>query len=280
MRTMKKSIIDACSAPETDIEALLKLKIGLEISACTGNARRVTLWDALRLSKAAPLCKHKMADPDCFKSCWNHRSSGSLNFEAQVSPTALTPDQIRLTIINSIRGLQHTGLDPEGSLQACWPFVDGNWNHRIAATPHNKWFDVIADSRDTATFAVVSQDCLVSGEVCSQSFLDEEQRTCLSTLVLPRSIMKSDRASRRRHYELLGESPECELGNMPPETVFRVGKRSLTVKKPWQGRGRAMVATTSAGFGFGIPEFREQINPDIKGGEPIEVIVCSKSFVI
>lgn len=280
MRTMKISIIDACSAPGTDIEALLKLKIGLEISACTGNARRVTLWDALRLSKAAPLCKHKMADPDCFKSCWNHRNSGSLNFEAQVSPTALTPEQIHLTIVNSIRGLQHTGVDPEGSLQACWPFVDGNWNHRIAATPHNKWFDVIADSRDTATFAVVSQDCLVSGEVCSQSFLDEEQRTCLSTLVLPRSIMKSDRASRRRHYDFLGESPGCELGNMPPETAFRVGKRSLTVKKPWQGRGRAMVATTSAGFGFGFPEFREQINPDIKGGEPIELIVCSKSFVI
>jgi hypothetical protein len=60
----------------------LKLKVGLEISTCTGNAQRVTLWDSLRLSHAKvngqaasifqtgeTLCKHDIEDKDCIHSC-------------------------------------------------------------------------------------------------------------------------------------------------------------------------------------------------------------------
>lgn len=78
MRTMKNSIVDACLAPGTDINPLLKLNIGLEVSACTGNARRVTLWDVLRLSRSkgsSNNCEHEIASPKCIQSCWNCRSS-------------------------------------------------------------------------------------------------------------------------------------------------------------------------------------------------------------
>jgi hypothetical protein len=61
-----------------------------------------------------------------------------------------------------------------------------------------------------------------------------------------------------------------------------VGKRYLTVKKAWKGHYKAMVAITSSNLGvgpwMGTLDFREQVNPDIKGGEPVEVVICSKSF--
>jgi hypothetical protein len=274
MRTMKNSIVDACLAPATDINPLLKLNIGLEVSACTGNARRVTLWDVLRLSKSkgsSGNCEHEIASPKCIQSCWNCRSSD---------------EDIRSTIVNSILALQHTGLDPDGNLQAYWPFVEGGWNHRISPTPYNKWLDILTDSRDGATFAVASQNCLVFQDMCAgpcycpQSYLKEEQKTCLSIRLLPRPVSARDRGTRHRRFSIRSPSPECDLGELSPDMGFRVGKRSLTVNKAWKGRSRAMVANTNGTFGFRAPEFREQVNPDIKAGEPIEVIVCSKSFMV
>lgn len=203
----------------------------------------------------------------------------------------LTDDQVRSILVNSILMLKHTGIDPAGDLQACWPFLDGNWSHRITSTRFNKWIDIVADTRDVAMFAVISQHCLVFGGdtpthlgcPCPQSYLDgPHQKTCLSIRVLPRPVPRRDRGLKRRQLGLPTSSTECDLGELLPDATFRVGKRYLTVKKVSKGHYKAMVAITSSNLGMapwmGTPDFRERVNPAIKGGEPVEVVICSKSF--
>ncbi|KAL3470978.1 hypothetical protein BJX99DRAFT_238460 [Aspergillus californicus] len=50
-RPHKSTLISYCTSPVAELPSMLKLLIGLEVSACTGNSRRVSLWDALRLSQ-------------------------------------------------------------------------------------------------------------------------------------------------------------------------------------------------------------------------------------
>lgn len=157
--------------------------------------------------------------------------------------------------------LEYTGIDPAGDLQACWPFLDGNWSHRITSTRFNKWIDIVTDTRDTATFAVISQHCLVFGgdRPCPQSYLDgPQQKTCLSIRVLPQPVPPRDNGSKRRQLGL-PIPPECDLGELLPEATFRVGKRYLTAKKALKGHHRAMVAITNSSVGSwkGTLEFRE-----------------------
>lgn len=49
-RTQKDVLFDPFKLDSTDLLPHLKLKVGLEVSICTGNATRTTLWDALCLS--------------------------------------------------------------------------------------------------------------------------------------------------------------------------------------------------------------------------------------
>ncbi|OKP12168.1 hypothetical protein PENSUB_2328 [Penicillium subrubescens] len=109
--------------------------------------------------------------------------------------------------------------------------------------------------------------------------LDESskrQTTCLSTLVLPRSVSRTEQSSRRR---LLGShSPtECKLTTLVPGSEFRISKMNLVIAKAWQGCPMPLIATLRANQLLGTSgslvrahSFREQVNPDIKGGEPVK----------
>ncbi|RMJ28580.1 hypothetical protein PHISP_00540 [Aspergillus sp. HF37] len=297
MRTMKSALIDACRNPDTDLWPLLKLRVGLEVSACTGNARRVTLWDALRLSQTraiipperSPHCEHQIGDSKCIQSCWTR--CGSTNcLDSLFNVAKRTDDAIRPILVNSLLTLEHTGIDPAGDLQACWPFLDGNWSHRIVSTQFNKWIKILTDTRDAATFAVVSQRCLVFGSdrtahqrrQCPRSYMDgPDQKTCLSSRVLPLPVPQ--RGLDLRQLGLTASVPECNLGELPPDAMFQVGQRYLTVKRTYGGgyhKTIVAVARSSLVMGSwkGTLEFREQTNPEIKGGEPVEVVACSKNF--
>ncbi|KAF9893461.1 hypothetical protein FE257_010773 [Aspergillus nanangensis] len=176
-RTHKSVLIELCQHPNTQLLPLLKLRVGLEVSACTGNAQRVTLWDALRLSQtkmgatrkvSGPKgpCEHNIGDINCIWSCWSRCNSAS-----GIDCLADTPREeekvpskydARRLIIHSILALQHTGVDYEANLQAWWPFSDCPLTSRISPTsrePH-PWFQLIKESRDVSTFAVLSRRCL------------------------------------------------------------------------------------------------------------------------
>lgn len=50
---------------------LLRMAVGLEVSICTGNAERVTLWEALCLCHIGSFCGHPVGDQksDSAKHC-------------------------------------------------------------------------------------------------------------------------------------------------------------------------------------------------------------------
>lgn len=76
-RKMRDEVLEQSTKRNTRLMPLLRLRIGLEVSACTGNAQRVTLWDALRLYNTTDTtstnesgCKHEIGDPKCVQKCW------------------------------------------------------------------------------------------------------------------------------------------------------------------------------------------------------------------
>jgi hypothetical protein len=309
-KTHKDILLSTCCNPKIDIRPLLKLRVGLEISACTGNARRITLWDALRLSQTTELtgyvgfCKHEVSDPECIQMCWTklhtttadslptaQSASSNSTIDKALQVNKPTEDEIRQLICSSIQGLEYTGIDAEGNLQAYWPFLGAPTNRRIAPTRFNKWLDILTDTRDMSTFAVVSQRCLnfregyIAGaspsEICSQSYRDSIQKTCLSIRVVPRPIFEDARPSRRFKIKL--PPTDSYLTDLSPGSAFRIGKRQLYVKKSWKCLQKIMVAYTSSKFDLsskwtGVLDFREELNPEIKGLEAVDVIICSKEY--
>lgn len=175
-RTQKTMLIEMCTKSSTPLAPLLRRRVGLEISACTGNARRVTLWEALRLSQATAndssgdsylnlSCGHEIGDRNCISSCWDrHRSTDEIDSPDYLSGGyGLSKKEARHLIVDSILALEHTGIDGEGNMQAWWGFSDGPLTCRISratAEGSSNWFRIVKDTRDMSTFAVLSQRCL------------------------------------------------------------------------------------------------------------------------
>jgi hypothetical protein len=318
-KTHKDRLLSTCCNSKIDIRPLMKLRVGLEISACTGNAQRITLWDALRLSQTkektgkARVCNHQISDPRCIELCWTKLGLGetkppslhdiSMTEKAAIGHNGLdslidkspqensfVKDEIRQAIVSSIQGLEYTGIDAEGNLQAYWPFLGTPTNRRIAPTRFNKWLDILTDTRDMSTFAVVSQRCLnlregctgLPWETCTQSYRYPIQKTCLSLRVVPRPISERTRPTRRLLFGL-STPPDSYLTELGPGSAFRIGKRQLCVKKLWQGQEKVVVAYTSSKFDIsskwaGVLDFYEQLDPEIKGIETVDLIICSKEY--
>lgn len=298
----KDRLIGTCLSSRSNIWNVLNLRIGLEISACTGNAQRVTLWDALRLSQTkemtegSQICKHEIADPRCIERCWNKlqlqgftRYSKTQNGQNNHD---LTEDQLYEAMVISLQALEHTGIDKEGNLQACWPFLNSPTNRRIVRN-NKKWFDAVVDTRDMSTFAVVSQRCLdfrdecsktSLGSSCRQRYLETNQETCLSLRVLPRPLSQEESGNSRLNVGLRNRQRERLLTDLTHGSQFCIANAQLYVKDPWARGKKFMVAYTGSSFfdlssrlRFGL-EFREQLNPEIKGSEPVNVIICSKAY--
>lgn len=152
---------------------LLKLRIALEVSACTGKAQRVTLWDAVHLSQKDRATQPELhiaitkwpiqtaldrVEHDALPPTTSTQTSTSQNKSAKMSNS-----EIGRLIIDSIVALEHTGIDHEGNLQACWPFIEVRRTRcieRSTAKESNNWLRVIEDTQGVATFAVVCQRCL------------------------------------------------------------------------------------------------------------------------
>ncbi|KAK3614784.1 hypothetical protein LTR22_027664 [Elasticomyces elasticus] len=112
------------------MEAVLELQVGLEMSACTGNARRVTLREALTL-----------AYPDK---------------EATLTAAYSRDDSAAIAVY--LANLQMTGTTLQGELAAFWPFSRGL--PEVIQRPSAAWASMLRDSHTAACFAVLSTRCL------------------------------------------------------------------------------------------------------------------------
>ncbi|RDW86275.1 uncharacterized protein DSM5745_02917 [Aspergillus mulundensis] len=126
------TLIAYCTGPEAELLPISNQGVGLEVRVCTGNSRRVSLWDATKLSRA----KYKVISAKYFQALRNH-SAGSIEFistcwtregHAQIDHVVGKPGDdafkrasARREVINAILALENTGADHEGWLQAMWP---------------------------------------------------------------------------------------------------------------------------------------------------------------
>ncbi|KAL4800586.1 hypothetical protein BDV19DRAFT_384401 [Aspergillus venezuelensis] len=134
-RTHKSMLISYCTSPDAKLLPVLKMRVGLEVSGCTGNSRRISLWDAIQLLRVRhaatgagctqAFCDHFAGSIECIKMCWNRQSGGPLdNLNNKSENGAFKEGMARREVLNAILTLQYTGVDHEGCLQAFWPFSD------------------------------------------------------------------------------------------------------------------------------------------------------------
>ena len=172
--TYKDQLVGWLSKPNAKerIVPLLEIHAGLEVSICTGNARRITLWEALRLVSTLkrPLdasgpanstdldCTHSVGDTKCLIHCWNTRSSTSVDIGEWEQG-----DDYWRTIADAIVLFNHTGVDDQGFLRAYWPYRSVPHIYPVKLERKNiksYWIRMVNDSPITATFATMTPRCL------------------------------------------------------------------------------------------------------------------------
>ncbi|OCK75715.1 hypothetical protein K432DRAFT_397039 [Lepidopterella palustris CBS 459.81] len=185
-RTHKAMLVAYCEKSGAKLIPILKLRVGLEVSACTLHTRRVTLWEALRLSRTtlgsrsmsstssfAVLCLHAVGDKRCLLSCWGLGRDSSTEVVEAVEPilagfeeTQRIPSH-REIIIEAIADLETTGVDPDDNLQAWWPYTEVPYTLSMeqAVTLRSRenilirWIGMVKDNEAISTFAVMSNRC-------------------------------------------------------------------------------------------------------------------------
>lgn len=231
-----------------DLLPILNLFVGLEVSHCTCNARRITFWEALRLANASGnLCGHGVGSVACLQSCWrfrDNRDRAAVNSWTSRTPTASqeTIDpvpgdseaaveakmKLREAVVRAMARLERTGVR-NGTLEAWCPFTQVSYTVTIApgkARGHG-WIHMLQESRDVCSFAVLSQACLTSPAATDlsglllngcQGFLKLEARSSLQTsLYCVRSPTKKTRQS-------VGESKDHEF---PQNRILELGPISF-----------------------------------------------------
>lgn len=164
--------------PES-VRKVLQTRVSLELSACTSNARRVSLEETLKLAFPAHL---ETVNTACF--------SGD-----------------SMTISDFLVALNVTGLDHDNQMLAFWPFSNGMAEVcRMPAPP--QWSALMKDTAESSCFAVLSAQCLeYSGKgcgryfrrICSKSSLNCCDPVLHTTIELnPDACMKSPLRCRRR----------------------------------------------------------------------------------
>lgn len=218
----KDQLMEWLSKPNTKehMVPLLKIHAGLEVSICTGNARRITLWEALRLASTLKrslgpsesadstdiACAHHVGDTNCLMNCWNSRSSSSIDIGEWER------DGYWRTVADALVLLNHTGVVSQGSLRAYWPYRSVPHTYLIkldCLETKNYWIPMVSDSPFTATFATMTPRCLryrardvmakekIYANECSSTQDTTPARTALQTRIhLSSRILKSASMTR------------------------------------------------------------------------------------
>ncbi|KAJ6263024.1 hypothetical protein Dda_1582 [Drechslerella dactyloides] len=147
---------------------------GLQVSFCTGVARRVTLRELIR--DVFPIFADILITENAIRDELENQYNILEAFRTDTVQESLKrlPKQLyelMLSIIWSIVScLRSTGIDPEGKfLSVAWLYAQDDGPIQCLRIPcsdkKNSWVHVLADAEDCATFAYISTDCLVTPEV-------------------------------------------------------------------------------------------------------------------
>ena len=195
-RTRKQSIIGQCKMKTPGIEwlKLLSLQIGLEVSWCTWNARRTSLWQALKLAFSFPEsdhCRHGIGDPACVLKCWKGHFTASFvrqwevrlkelecGYKARRHVRALYEEFLSEVMPRMIPLLECTGVDEEDTLHVYWP--GGSFPETVKIPLESApWLRIIRETPLNATFAVFNPICLgYKGPLGSGREIETLRRCC------------------------------------------------------------------------------------------------------
>jgi hypothetical protein len=161
--TLKQHILDTWSNKPTRANpGMLNLYVGLEISHCTGNARRVSVNDVLMMKKVRPLLERQ--HPGWSQTIWGKHFLRALN---TTDPQAIFDvwkifREDRASIAELVCGVLEI-LDTTGYANDRFTAGVFNNNQESAVTlDHraNDWTALLKDSHLMATFAVANEICL------------------------------------------------------------------------------------------------------------------------
>ncbi|CZT42400.1 uncharacterized protein RSE6_02298 [Rhynchosporium secalis] len=170
-RTLKTAILDRWQMSH-DFNLLCK-PWGLQVSLCTGVARRVPIKKLIEEPMFAYIDRLLPNGWDSIKSDARAAFMGSIDYIQWISQLDESQRDCMIKVITFLLELlKDTGLDREGSqLQLIWP--DGSsLSHVISlkCSKSNLWARVLKDSPSCATFAAITGLCLEApGHLCKNN---------------------------------------------------------------------------------------------------------------
>jgi hypothetical protein len=163
--SLKKSIIAAWRHdPEERSPSIVTHRSGVEISGCTGNARRRRLSRILCSTSVRNLLKRAVMewkDPECEAAYFNSLEDRNvLAFTNLYHKRKDWREDIGRAVATSLGALLLTGTDENRALQALWcPNSRDSW---LASFPYSEqhWAGLLSDTANSCSVAVVTEKCL------------------------------------------------------------------------------------------------------------------------
>ena len=195
-RTLKAMLILDWSSESPSAQGLDAF-LGLEISACTGNAQRVKLWEILNVKEVQDFIQVTMVDDlpndvlilgfwDAFRKDFDH-------FILKWNTNEAFRVAARRVIRKLILKLDDTGIDEDKELRAWWPDEKAHRAFKIKPDDH-KWVHMLEDSNTTAVFAIISTKCLQysdeHGALCSAAAKGEGHTVLRTAVKLQQSCLR------------------------------------------------------------------------------------------
>ena len=159
-RTVKQQLIEQwCLLPNL---RLLAVPWGLQISLCTGIAKRVSLRKLIEDSMFAHVETLKYEQWHRMLPGARAAFQGLIDLEAYIEGLSSDEKICLIAIITYILDLlKHTGVDRKGEyLSILWPdALSTSYGVKIQCNEKNAWTRILQDSESSATFAAVTSTC-------------------------------------------------------------------------------------------------------------------------
>lgn len=205
-RSLKDAVLDAWTKMP-DFRILLH-PWGLQVSLCTGVARRVPLKTLIEEPMLSYIDSLSLTGWDGIKSDVRKAFSGALDFMGWVRGLQGPERTCLIKVITFfLQVLKDTGLDREGKkFRMLWP-DESSLSHAISliCSKSNLWARVLKDSPSCATFAAVTATCLEApGHNCKKNAAPTwtGKGALLSTAVSRVLLPGTPKASDTSHWEL------------------------------------------------------------------------------
>ena len=179
-------------------------KIVLEVSACTGNALRVPVWELFRLSVVKHYVQrvfpNKLPKPDePTPSFLEAFKNGFEAFESNWKSNNDFYESALVIIRNLLRRLFFTGPTPKGNLLA-W-IVDKSQNGLLIRNCYqHQWIELLHDSTTDAALAIMSRRCLENDcpNGSKHGIANESLRTALRTILFVEDAVKVEQQNANK----------------------------------------------------------------------------------